>query len=158
MCLSSPVNYVCQALAEFSSCKGELLSVCAESGSLLLRVCSDILTQLLGSGWVLCHCHPLMLLVCLAKHFIKQIVVACSSESGRGSSSLQLERSWYFWLKRMGPVPCPGITEEDSGKEEDLGKVIIIVLKDLCNSLLWTGPCVGRQPFRVLNVTTTCSC
>lgn len=52
----------------------------------------------------------------------------------------------------MCPVPYWGKTGED------LEKIIIIILKGLYNSLLWTGPCVGRQPFRVLNVTTTCSC
>lgn len=53
----------------------------------------------------------------------------------------------------MCPVPCPGITGED------LGKIIIIIPKDLYNSLLWAGPLYwGRQPFRVLNVITISSC
>lgn len=55
----------------------------AGSGSLLVCVCSDILTQLSGLRLVsvlLSSCAAL----CLVKHLIKQVVAACSSESWSG--------------------------------------------------------------------------
>lgn len=51
-CLSSPVHYICQVLAEFSSCKEKLLSVTAGSGSLPVRVCRDISIQISRLGLV----------------------------------------------------------------------------------------------------------
>lgn len=47
-CLASSVNYICQVLTEFSSCKEKLLSVPAGSGSWLVCVYGDVLIELSG--------------------------------------------------------------------------------------------------------------